>query len=294
MEFNEQNPSPAHDESFYSITASADMSWYHYWPSHPGSSALYHSQINGQVPGHWTHYIDHSQSGSHSSPPPTQHPSQVWEAPGQGRADYQYVGGDSVCPSSQIPSGVVLQIPNDRSSHYDEPSSTLWYPSSAPSALTVTPSRRPSHHSDPGLPTTFQDNSGLQSHSNLRPDTGSDVVATSQTNPQGTKQEKSPSDTEPSLSAGPSPGSGHVVRPTIRCWDHDCGGRKFSSISNFRRHQRERAGQTTVCFCPRCGAAFYRRWTRDHHVERGSCLRIPRWSSGASQLRPWSRQEETP
>ncbi|KAG9611980.1 hypothetical protein KCU86_g1358, partial [Aureobasidium melanogenum] len=93
MEFNDQNPSAAHDEVFYSMTASADMNWDQYWPSHPGSSALYHPQMNGHVPGHWTHYVDHSQSGSHSSPPPAQYLSQVWDPPGQGQADCQYVGG---------------------------------------------------------------------------------------------------------------------------------------------------------------------------------------------------------
>lgn len=278
MESSEQNPPPAPDEVFYSMTASADMSWYHYWPSHPGSSAIYHPQMGGHVPGHWTYYVDHSQSGSHSSPPPTQYLLEPWDALGQGPVDYQHVGGDSVCSSSQVTSGVALQISNDRSSHHHEPSSSIWYPSSAPSAFTLTSSRRPSRCSDPGLPTISQDNSGSHSHSNSRLNSGSDIFATAEVDSQSTKQEKPPSDTEPSPPIGPNPGSRHVGRPTIRCWDHGCGGRKFSSISNYRRHQRERAGQTTVCFCPRCGAAFYRRWTRDHHVERGSCLRIPRWS----------------
>jgi hypothetical protein len=62
----------------------------------------------------------------------------------------------------------------------------------------------------------------------------------------------------------------------MMCYDHGCNGRKFSSISNLRRHQRERAGRTPLSFCCWCGAAFYRRWTRDHHVTRMSCLRIPR------------------
>jgi hypothetical protein len=45
------------------------------------------------------------------------------------------------------------------------------------------------------------------------------------------------------------------------CYDHGCHGREFSSISNLRRHQRERAGRTPLSFCCWCGAAFYRRWT---------------------------------
>jgi len=62
----------------------------------------------------------------------------------------------------------------------------------------------------------------------------------------------------------------------VRCYDHGCDGREFASISNLRRHQRERDGQASVCSCPYCGVGFYRRWTRDHHVERKTCWRIPR------------------
>lgn len=58
-----------------------------------------------------------------------------------------------------------------------------------------------------------------------------------------------------------------------RCFDHGCDGRSFSSRSNLRRHQRERARLTKVLLCPLCGAQFYRRWTRNQHVLRTSCLR---------------------
>ncbi|KAH0363530.1 hypothetical protein KCU65_g7338, partial [Aureobasidium melanogenum] len=128
MESNEQNPPPAHDEVFYPMTASADMGWYHYWRSNPGFPATYHPQMGGHVPDHWTHYVDHSQPVSHSSPPPTQYSLESWDALGQGPVDYQRVGGASVCPSSQIPSGVALQTSNDRSSHHYEPSSAIWAP----------------------------------------------------------------------------------------------------------------------------------------------------------------------
>lgn len=277
MEYSEQTPCSANAEVSYSAAAHTDMHWYYYWPSHLGSSAPYHPQMDSHVSGHWAYYIDHPLPGSHSNLPPTPYSLEVWDPPGQGRVDCQYVGGGEASPSSQVPLGLPLQIPNDRSSYRDEPSSSSWAPNVAVSAHSTTPSRRPSHCSDPGLPTNFQDNSGSRCDSDPRLNTESDVV-TSELDPTGVDHQNSPSDTEPSPSAGPSPGNRHVVRPVIRCWDHGCDGRRFSSISNFRRHQRERAGQTPVCFCPRCGAAFYRRWTRDHHVERGSCLRIPRWS----------------
>lgn len=37
------------------------------------------------------------------------------------------------------------------------------------------------------------------------------------------------------------------------CYDHGCDGRVFSSRSNLRRHQRERARQTRQMPCPICG-----------------------------------------
>jgi hypothetical protein len=67
-----------------------------------------------------------------------------------------------------------------------------------------------------------------------------------------------------------------VQRRQRMCYDHGCNGREFSSIGNLRRHQRERAGRTPLSFCSWCGATFYRRWTRDHHVMRRSCSRVPR------------------
>lgn len=58
-----------------------------------------------------------------------------------------------------------------------------------------------------------------------------------------------------------------------RCFDHGCGGRSFSSRSNLRRHQRERARLTKILPCPLCGAKFYRRWSVNQHLKKGSCLR---------------------
>jgi len=90
--------------------------------------------------------------------------------------------------------------------------------------------------------------------------------------------------------------TGFYSRPTpaqgkqIVCYDHGCNGRPFSSISNLRRHQRERAGRTPLSFCCWCGAGFYRRWTRDHHVMRMYCLRSPRQNELVTTSRKLDRR----
>jgi hypothetical protein len=58
-----------------------------------------------------------------------------------------------------------------------------------------------------------------------------------------------------------------------RCYEHGCEGRRFSSMSNLRRHQRERNRLVRRMTCPWCGASFYRKWTINQHVLRGSCRR---------------------
>lgn len=68
------------------------------------------------------------------------------------------------------------------------------------------------------------------------------------------------------------------------CWDHDCNGKVFSSWSNLRRHQRERASQAPKCYCPRCGAHFSRTTARNQHLANMSCKRIRRYSNG--RVRP--------
>lgn len=68
------------------------------------------------------------------------------------------------------------------------------------------------------------------------------------------------------------------------CWEHGCQGRLFSSWSNLRRHQREKARQEPACYCPRCGAYFSRTSSRDQHLANMSCTRIRRYSNG--RVRP--------
>ncbi|KAL4922594.1 hypothetical protein BDW62DRAFT_196596 [Aspergillus aurantiobrunneus] len=62
----------------------------------------------------------------------------------------------------------------------------------------------------------------------------------------------------------------------IRCWDHGCEGRKFSSLGNYRRHLREKNGQARVHPCPDCGRVFTRSTARNFHRESGTCGLSPR------------------
>ncbi|KAL4971553.1 hypothetical protein BDW66DRAFT_163607 [Aspergillus desertorum] len=59
--------------------------------------------------------------------------------------------------------------------------------------------------------------------------------------------------------------------PNIRCWDHGCEGRKFSSLGNYRRHLREKNGQAKVHPCPDCGRVFTRSTARNFHRQSGTC-----------------------
>ena len=65
-----------------------------------------------------------------------------------------------------------------------------------------------------------------------------------------------------------------------RCWEHGCGGRHFASISNLRRHQREKSAARPGCCCPECGAIFSRTTARNQHIANASCNRIRRYSNG--------------
>ncbi len=60
-------------------------------------------------------------------------------------------------------------------------------------------------------------------------------------------------------------------RPKPQCWDHGCNGRQFSTFSNLLRHQREKSGQATKSYCPRCGAEFTRTTARNGHMAHEKC-----------------------
>ncbi|KEQ84693.1 hypothetical protein M438DRAFT_405075 [Aureobasidium pullulans EXF-150] len=75
------------------------------------------------------------------------------------------------------------------------------------------------------------------------------------------------------------------------CFEHGCEGRVFSSRSNLRRHQREKAQQARLLECPVCHARFYRLWTRDQHLILGRCRRF--WSQDRQYQAPQRYERAT-
>jgi len=278
MESSERNSPSTTDEM---VPSSTNLQWYQYWSSQLGYSDQLHPQINASGHGRWDICLDHSQPGGYSDLESTSRPTETWDTLTPGEGNHHCLGGSIAHHLPHISPDSVMQTPVDLGYHQHEPFFSSWSQEAAPTSHTGSQSRRPSYHSDPGHSTYLQYNATHRSFTDLRSNTGSGVIITPVGEVHGTEQINAPStdlslSTEPLSPASTSPIVGHVSRSVIRCYDHGCDGRTFSSISNYRRHQRERAGQSPVCFCPRCGAAFYRRWTRDHHVERGSCLR--RWN----------------
>ncbi|KAF4995726.1 hypothetical protein FGRMN_4933 [Fusarium graminum] len=59
----------------------------------------------------------------------------------------------------------------------------------------------------------------------------------------------------------------------LRCFDHGCDGRRFSSIGNLVRHQKEQSrGLSARRYeCPYCNQTFTRSTARNVHLSRGRC-----------------------
>ena len=57
----------------------------------------------------------------------------------------------------------------------------------------------------------------------------------------------------------------------IRCWNHNCGGRRFSSMCNYRRHLREKGGNAERHQCQKCGRFFARSTSHNTHRQLGTC-----------------------
>ncbi|KAF5672017.1 zinc finger protein [Fusarium heterosporum] len=59
----------------------------------------------------------------------------------------------------------------------------------------------------------------------------------------------------------------------LRCFDHGCDGRRFSSIGNLVRHQKEqnRGLSARRYECPYCDQTFTRSTARNVHLSRGRC-----------------------
>lgn len=66
----------------------------------------------------------------------------------------------------------------------------------------------------------------------------------------------------------------------LRCWEHGCNGRAFTTSSNLNRHRRERSSGRAFHLCPLCGAYFSRTTARNEHIQKRSCTTIRRYSNG--------------
>lgn len=76
----------------------------------------------------------------------------------------------------------------------------------------------------------------------------------------------------------------------IRCYDHGCDGRGFSSVGNFVRHQREKSDKANRFICHFCGQLFTRQTARNLHVSRRRC-KIWRPGFGAASCNETAPQE---
>ncbi|KAL4762392.1 uncharacterized protein BDW70DRAFT_27167 [Aspergillus foveolatus] len=82
-----------------------------------------------------------------------------------------------------------------------------------------------------------------------------------------------------SSSSRPSPTPSAVLRTKhnrdmkgpIRCWEHSCGGRAFSSLGNYERHLREKSGRAKSFTCEQCGQRFTRSTAKNKHIKHGRC-----------------------
>ena len=73
----------------------------------------------------------------------------------------------------------------------------------------------------------------------------------------------------------PNGGAQHVPGTNqIRCFDHGCNGRAFSSLGNYHRHLKERNEFSRKFFCSRCGRSFSRSTARNLHFEKNRCKSV--------------------
>jgi hypothetical protein len=61
--------------------------------------------------------------------------------------------------------------------------------------------------------------------------------------------------------------------PKLRCWQHNCNGRTFSSLGNYRRHLREKSGIARTFLCQDCGRGFTRSTALNSHRQRCPVLK---------------------
>ncbi|KAL2814139.1 hypothetical protein BJX63DRAFT_393022 [Aspergillus granulosus] len=82
----------------------------------------------------------------------------------------------------------------------------------------------------------------------------------------------SPSEIGTSLpSIPPNTKTNRNSKTPIRCWEHSCGGRAFSSLGNYERHLREKSGRAKSFTCEQCGQRFTRSTAKNKHIRYGRC-----------------------
>ncbi|KIA75546.1 hypothetical protein HK57_00685 [Aspergillus ustus] len=87
-----------------------------------------------------------------------------------------------------------------------------------------------------------------------------------------TSNHSSPSETGSSApSIPPSTKANRNSKTPIRCWEHSCGGRAFSSLGNYERHLREKSGRAKSFTCEQCGQRFTRSTAKNKHIRYGRC-----------------------
>lgn len=57
----------------------------------------------------------------------------------------------------------------------------------------------------------------------------------------------------------------------VQCWLHNCGGRSFTSLSNYRRHCREKSRVQAGVSCSLCGRHFTRKSAWKIHTDKRRC-----------------------
>lgn len=94
------------------------------------------------------------------------------------------------------------------------------------------------------------------------------------------RAENPPLETPTSRSNTGIPGSDG---PDLKCWDHGCNGREFSTCSNLARHKREKSSGRSIHACHRCGATFVRKSARNDHLSKMNCASARGYSNSRTR-----------
>ncbi|KAL2867347.1 zinc ribbon domain-containing protein [Aspergillus lucknowensis] len=112
----------------------------------------------------------------------------------------------------------------------------------------------------------------LTSQCNILQDRSTQQSCTTPSSNHSSPSESGPSFPTQPISSGPSkPKSNHASKTPIRCWEHSCGGRAFSSLGNYERHLREKSGRAKSFTCEQCGQRFTRSTAKNKHIRYGRC-----------------------